>query len=140
MKRPALKSAKLPVQKALVSRVEAALDAAGVDCGVTTDPGPRQSYPYLEVGDDEERERYTASTTGSDLSHTLRIRSRSSVEAKRIASLVVEAVMEEDIALGQDHYMMHVELEQNTVMTERRPNGRSSYTASIRFGYQIGQH
>lgn len=142
MPRPALKSAKLPVQAALVSRMDAALSAAGQSCKITTDPDQDEEYPYIEVGDDDETERYTASTTGSTVDHSIRIRSRDSISAKKKAAIIIEDLMDHSrpIALDEAHYLVATNLAQNSLTSEHRPNGRDTHTATIRLEFRIGQH
>jgi hypothetical protein len=132
-----MRSAALPLQKALHATLTAAF--AGESCPWRVNHDPKQALPYGVIGSDTETEWRTKVTDGSSLTHTLRIFSKHMVECKRLAGIAIEAVTAGVLALEDEHYMAErPSLELFDVIVEREPSG-DIYGAVLVFRFMVSQ-
>ena len=122
---------KLAAQKAIVDRLQAA-----VDLPVGTDPG----VPGVEVGDDSEAQvSENTSAVHTTLSQTIRIRHPSETEAKKVAEAVVAALTErtDRLTLDGPFVVIDQELIGSATQRTRRVDGPDRHTQLVQIDYRI---
>lgn len=145
-----MRSATVPLLRALGARLTAAYAAAGVTCPWSTNPGPVSSMPYGVLGSDTETDVFSTKTTdGGELTHTLRIYSRSMAEARRLADIAIVDITDRDNYLDLEaahagdttsYYQAdRTRLEMNEIIPERDEREGDVFGAAIRFRFLIGQ-
>lgn len=143
-----MRSASSPLLRAIGARLNAAYATAGVTCTWSVNPNPTKALPYGVLGSDTETDSFASKLTdGVSMTHTLRIYSRTSAEARRLADIAIANLTDRDspISLTSDDddttfYMAgRVRLEMNEIVEDRDERG-DIYGAAIRFRFTIGQY
>jgi hypothetical protein len=122
---------KLALQEAIESRLSSALSTE-----VGTDPG----IPGVEIGDDDETEiRKTTGSTHTDLAHTIRVRSRSEVSAKKTGQDAVGELTDRTNRLNppSPFHVLEAELTGSDMQRARRVDGPDYYEEIIIITYRI---
>jgi hypothetical protein len=122
---------KLALQEAIKSRLSSALSTE-----VGTDPG----IPGVEVGDDDETEiRKTTGSTHTDLAHTIRVRARSEVSAKKTGQDAVEELTDRTNRLNptSPFHVLEAELTGSDMQRTRRVDGPDYYEEIIIITYRV---
>jgi hypothetical protein len=128
-------SADLPVQKALFARLST------MTLPWTTNPTPTEPLPYGILGMSTETDTAlrTKTTSGSELTHTVRIYSTSQTQAKQLAATTIALVMATPLTLeGNLAQVGSTRLDISQIINDRTPQG-DIYSAVIRFRFKV-QH
>jgi|APHM01.1.fsa_nt_gi hypothetical protein len=127
--------AKLPVQKAILARLEAALSVP-----VSTEP----QRPGVQIGDDDEVEqRETTASVHTDVQVTIRARHNTELEAKELGKQVVSELTDRENRLSPsgDFTVLDQTLVGNTTQRDRPASaqGPTRFTEIIRLDYRISR-
>jgi len=127
--------AKIPVQKAILARLEAA-----VDVPVSTEP----QRPGVEIGNDDGVERReTTASVHTDVQGTIRARHNTELEAKTLGQAVIETLTDRENRLDPNgtFTVLDQSLVGNTTQRERPTSaqGPTRYTEIIRLDYRIAR-
>lgn len=133
-----MKSARLPLQKAIKAALEAAYVVAGVTCPVVTNPAQGQAYPYTVIGMDTEVPAPDKAENGSDLTHTWVTWSESQTEAKQIAAIGQEAVTgPTKLTLDAPFTVISQDLDQGLPPIEDRSSEGDIYGVPVRARFLV---
>lgn len=141
-----MRSASQPFLKAIGARLNAAYTAAGETCPWSVNPSAGRALPYGVLGTGTENDAFSTKTTsGSAMTHTLRIYSNSRTEASRLADIAIADLTDRTRPLtfasvsGTDFYQASkVGLDMNEVIRDPEANG-DVYGAAIRLRILVGQ-
>lgn len=123
--------AKLAVQNAIETRLTSALSTE-----VGTDPG----IPGVEIGDDDETEiRETTASVHTDLAHTITVRARSEVDAKKDGEAVVKELTDRTSRLSPEDpfHILNAELTGSNMSRTRRVDGPDYYEEIIVITFRV---
>lgn len=125
-------AAKLPVQEAVVSRLQGALtEEVRSDADV---------IPSVEVGEDDELWISESTTTEhSDVTATIYARAYTQVKAKQIAETVIAELTDRTdvITLTGSFYVLYARLTGSDMQTIRRVDGPTIYENVIRITFRV---
>jgi DNA-dependent RNA polymerase auxiliary subunit epsilon len=127
--------AKLPVQKAILARLEPALSVP-----VSTEP----QRPGVEIGDDDEVERReTTASVHTDVQVTIRARHNTELEAKELGKEVISELTDRSnrLAPSGNFTVLDQSLVGNTTQRDRPASaqGPTRFTEIIRLDYRIAR-
>ncbi len=136
--------AKLLMQDVIQLRVQAALTAIGyadAETRVVMNPVHGQSFPYVAIGDDEQRLSTMATDQTSDaneLNHWVRIFSRDPVEVKTLGAEIIARLTDRDdrpVPAGWQMYVWQLGFDQ--IMPELTPDGIAIWARHLRFEFEL---